>query len=392
MPRERSIIDFKLIWGKINHTLSAEEDQFLSKWLSESYLHQQYFDNAERFHKQGSSFTDTKSETERAWRELQGKLNKESHLHTKWILPLITVASVVIILIVIIITRDTKFEPSNVASTSNETAQPIPPGANKATLTLNDGSIHHLTSTGNLILTEDGATILSEGSKLKYTDKEIIPQKIKYNTLTVPRGGEFSLQLSDGTKVWLNSETVLHYPVQFSDKERRVELTGEAFFDVVRNEKSPFFVESGQQTVEVFGTEFNISCYKESQFVYTTLVKGSVEVFCSKKPEIRQVLAPNEQSRLGKSDESISKIAVDPYQYIAWKEGRFVFRNQNLEEIMSNLAKWYDVEVLFANEGLKGVKFTGNLKRYEDFGEVLKKIEKTHEVEFQIEGKKITIR
>lgn len=391
MPKERSLIDFKLIWGKINHTLTAEEDIFLSKWLDESYLHQQYFDSAERFYKQGSSFNNTKSETERVWKEIQGKINKRSHFHNKWILP-ITVTSLAIILIVNFLMPDKEIKPSFVATPQNETVQPIRPGTNKAVLTLNDGSIHNLTSSGNLRLTEDGASISNEGTKLKYTEKNIIPQKIKYNTLTVPRGGEFSLQLSDGTKVWLNSESVLHYPVQFSEKERRVELTGEAFFEVSRNEKSPFFVESGQQTVEVFGTEFNISCYKENQFVYTTLVNGSVEVFSSNKPENRQTLAPNEQSILGKSDEKISKQAVDPYQYVSWKEGRFVFRDQNLQEIMTKLAKWYDVEVIFANEDLKEIKFTGNLKRYEDFGEVLKKIEKTREVEFEINGKIITIR
>src|SRR5665647_73986 len=243
MPKERSLIDFKLIWGKINHTLSAEEDIFLSKWLDESYLHQQYFDNAKRFYSQGSSFIDTKSETERVWREIQGKLTNGSHYRTKWILP-ITIATSAIILIVSLIIRDKKIVPPFVATTQNETVQPIRPGTNKATLTLNDGTVHNLTSAENLILIEDGASILSEGTKLKYTEKDIVPQKTKYNTLTVPRGGEFSLQLSDGTKVWLNSESVLHYPVQFSDKERRVELTGEAFFEVTRNEKCPFFVES----------------------------------------------------------------------------------------------------------------------------------------------------
>ncbi|MEI7829591.1 MAG: FecR domain-containing protein [Prolixibacteraceae bacterium] len=391
MPKERSLIDFKLIWGKINHTLSAKEDIFLSKWLDESNLHQQYFDRAKRFYNQGSSFIDTKAETERAWREMQGKLNQGNQYRNRWILPL-TVGIVAIFLIVILTIKDKKIEPSIVATTQNETVQSIPAGTNKAILTLNDGSIHNLTSAENLILTEDGASISSEGTKLKYTEKDIVPQKIKYNTLTVPRGGEFSLQLSDGTKVWLNSESVLHYPVQFSEKERRVELMGEAFFEVSRNEKSPFFVESGQQTVKVFGTEFNISCYKENQFVYTTLVNGSVEVFCSDNPEIRQILAPNEQSILGKSDERISKQEVDPYQYVSWKEGRFAFRDQNLLEIMNKLAKWYDVEVIFAKEDLKEIKFTGNLKRYEDFGEVLKKIEKTREVEFEINGKKITIR
>jgi len=144
--------------------------------------------------------------------------------------------------------------------------------------------------------------------------------------------------------------------------------------------------------VKVLGTEFNISSYKEDQFIYTTLVKGSVEVFVKDKAEIKQKLIPNEQSAINKSDMQISKRAVDPYRYVAWKDGRFVFQDQNLGEIMKTLSKWYNVEVVFAREELKTIRFTGNLERYSDFGKVLGQIGKTNEVKFNIENNLITIR
>ncbi len=391
MPMERSIIDFELIWNKINRTLSVEENLLLSNWLKESSLHQQYFDNVLRFYNEGSSFDQAKAKTERAWKELLPKLEKGSLRSNRRIIS-VSIAAVAIFLVMSFVFWPKKIGQTFMANKQNQIAQPIHPGTSKATLVLNDGSIHKITNSGNLLLTDGGAVISSEGTKLKYTEKDSIQKEIKYNTLTIPRGGEFTLQLSDGTKVWLNSETVLRYPVQFAGGERRVELTGEAFFEVTRNEKIPFFVESGNQTVKVLGTEFNILSYKESQFIYTTLVRGSVEVYRSSEPEIKQVLVPNEQSILGKSEERISKRTVDSYPYVAWKDGRFVFGNLDLEEIMGTLSKWYDVEIIFASEAARKIKFTGNLKRYDDFGDILRKIEMTHEVEFQIEDKKITIK
>lgn len=388
MPIDRTIFDFEIIWKKINHTLTDEEDKFLSQWLNESPSHQRYFEKAVRYYQEGSDFSDSNAETEKAWKTLKNNRLKSRRNKSGWIISL-SAAAAAIFLIVTFLLSPTRMEVAPIAINHGEL---IKPGTRQALLILNDGSVHDLTASKNLVLNDGGAEIKSEGAKLEYTTKKSAPGETVYNTLSIPRGGEFFLQLADGTKVWLNSETVLRYPVQFDGNERRVELTGEAFFEVTRNENKPFLVESGEQVIKVLGTEFNISSYKEEQFIYTTLLKGSVEVFFRNKPEIKQTLKPNEQSKINNTALTISKSEVDPYQFIAWKEGRFVFNDQNLGEIMKTLSKWYNVEVVFDREDLRNIRFTGNLQRYSDFGDVLKKISKTNEMKFVVENKKITIR
>ena len=388
MPIDRTIIDFEIIWKKINHTLTVEEEMLLSQWLSESSAHQRYLDNTMRYYLEGSNFSANKEESEKAWKMLKNTGLKGNKRNSRWIIS-VAAAAVAIFLVVTYLLPSKKIENPLIVAGK---AENIKPGTNQATLILNDGSVYNLTASKNLVLTEGSSEIKSEGTKLQYTEKKGIHQEIKYNTLSIPRGGEFFLQLADGTKVWLNSETVLRYPVQFNGNERKVELTGEAFFEVARNEKVPFLVESGEQVIKVLGTEFNISSYKEDPLIYTTLVKGSVEVLIKNKPEIKQTLTPNEQSSLNKVEMQISKRTVDPYQYVAWKEGRFVFQDQNLGEIMKTLSKWYNVDVVFAREDLRNIRFTGDLERYSDFGVVLRKISKTNEVRFIFENKQITIR
>jgi len=387
MVKGRMILDFEIIWKKMNHKLTEEEELNLSQWLNESPSHQQYFDKASQYFDEGSAFTEQKADTEQAWKKLNKKALKKRSTKTLWIQSLSVAAAIIVIIIFLFPTHKSENGPL-----ANGHLTIIKPGISKAVLILNDGSVHDLTTSKHLAFTESGADIKIEGNKLLYTEAADVSKSIKYNTLIIPRGGEFFLQLSDGTKVWLNSETTLRYPVQFIGEERKVELTGEAFFEVARNEKVPFFVESGEQTVKVLGTEFNISSYKENSLISTTLVKGSVEVYIKNKPDKRQTLVPNEQITISKINGQISKQKVNPYQYIAWKDGRFVFDDQNLSEIMETLSKWYNVDIVFAREELKNFRFTGNLERYSDFGEVLKKIQKTNEVEFTIENKQITIR
>ena len=146
-----------------------------------------------------------------------------------------------------------------------------------------------------------------------------------------------------------------------------VELTGEAFFEVTKNEKVPFIVSSNNQQVRVLGTQFNISSYPDEQSTVTTLVEGSVEVSLQGNPAEKTTLKPNEQSYFSNNENVIMKRNVDISQFVAWKDGRFVFQNQTLENIMKTLSKWYDVQVVFANENSRNLKFTGNLERYSDF-------------------------
>jgi transmembrane sensor len=388
MPKDQEIIDFEIIWKKINRSLTDEEELTLSKWLDQSASHKRYFDEAVRYYQEGPDFIESETYSEKAWESLKNKGLKKDRRNFGWIISLSAAAAAIFLIVTFLL--PSKKIATNTLVKANK-AELIKHGTNQATLILNDGSVLDLASSKKLKLTEGGSDIKIEGTKLQYTEKSGAPREIKYNTLSVPRGGEFFLQLSDGTKVWLNSETILRYPVQFVGNERRVELTGEAFFEVARNEKVPFLVESGTQTVRVLGTEFNISSYKENQFVYTTLVKGSVEVFLKDKPEIRQTLLPNEQSSASRTGTQISKYKVDAYQFTAWKDGRFVFEDQNLVDIMNTLSKWYDVNVVFAREDLRNIRFTGNLPRYANFDEILNKIGKTNEVKFMIENRDIII-
>lgn len=390
MQKDQTIIDFEIIWKKINHSITEDEERFLNKWLNESPSHQRYMDNAMQYYLEGSAFDDSKTISEKVWKALVFSETKKRNHTSRWIIAL-SAAVIAIFLLMNYLLPDRKLEMERFAI---EKAAQIKPGTNKALLILNDGTAHDLTTSNDLLLNEGGSVIKSEGTKLTYSKEEAVikEKEIKYNTLSIPRGGEFFLKLSDGTKVWLNSETVIRYPVQFSGKERRVELMGEAFFEVAHNAKVPFIVESGEQSVKVLGTEFNISSYKEDPLIYTTLVQGSVEVCFKNMPEIKQTLAPGEQSSINKLEAQILKHVVEPYKFVAWKEGRFIFDDKNLGEIMKTLSKWYNVEVIFASEELRNYRFTGDLKRYADFGEVLKKIGKTNEVNFIIEKNKITIR
>ena len=319
MPKKRAIIDFEMIWKKIDHSLTEEEELLLSQWLDESPLHQKYLDDATQYYLRGSSFNANKAETKKVWETLKNNKLRDRKNYMAWSIPAVAAALVVVAAIYFLPAGKTTTTP--VISNQLEI---IKPGTNKARLILNDGSVYDLSSSKSLVLTEGGSEIKSEGTTLQYSDKKNDNQNIAFNTLSVPRGGEFSLQLADGTKVWLNSETTLKYPVRFAGNERKVELSGEAFFEVAKNETVPFLVESGEQIVKVLGTEFNISSYKENPAIYTTLVKGSVEVSVRSKPEIRQKLAPNEQSAMSKADEKLMKQQVDPYPYVAWKDGRFV--------------------------------------------------------------------
>jgi len=209
----------------------------------------------------------------------------------------------------------------------------------------------------------------------------------KTNTLRVPRGGEYQLVLADGTKVWLNSDSELSYPVPFVGKERKVTLMGEAYFEVAHNKDVPFIVVTGNQEVEVLGTKFNISSYENDANIITTLVEGKVKVSDSNS-ESERYLMPNEQSVLNRDTDDLKKRKVDVYPFIAWKDGRFVFNNVTLEQFLLKISRWYDVEVIFEDDSLKTIKFSGDLPRYSNMTGILKIIEAEMSVHIKVENNK----
>jgi transmembrane sensor len=247
-------------------------------------------------------------------------------------------------------------------------------GSDKATLRLEDGSV---------IALEKGkayqsGNVSSNGEKLVYNSQDQ-SKAIANNYLTIPRGGQFFVQLADSTKVWLNSESQLKYPVAFVDGQtREVELLyGEAYFEVspsTKHKGSRFKVKTQMQNVEVIGTEFNIKAYKDESSIYTTLVKGKVAI---DNAAAKEFLEPNQQSRISSNSTTISISKVNVYNEVSWRKGLFVFKGMPLKDIARVLSRWYDVDIAFADPALGNVKFNGVLnknKKLEDILTIIKNI------------------
>ena len=271
---------------------------------------------------------------------------------------------------------------------SDTPANTIVAGTEKAVLTLENGQQVALSKETSY--SDKNAT--AKNSQLVYRAVES-PESKTYNFLTVPRGGQFVVELSDHTQVWLNSESKLRYPVQFTVGETRaVELVyGEAYFDVspsTENEGDAFTVVTKSQHVQVLGTEFNIEAYRDEEQVYTTLNKGSVTV---ENSFTHRVLAPGEQAITHAGDSAIVVNAVNVESAIAWKNGLFVFDEEPLYEMMDELSRWYDVDIVFKDDKKKNYHFSGELNREANVQELLENIEKTGEVDFTITDKQILI-
>lgn len=386
MAKKQEHIDIEIIWKAVHHKASNDELKLLHQWAKEDPAHTKYLNSARSYFEKGSAFSGSKSEINKGWKKFE-TLEKKNKNHSR---KLGTIAASVAASVILIIAlfQFTDFTKKELIA---ESQSKIKPGTEKATLILNDGRSFNLAKETVFSLKEDGATIISKGTQLEYEPSSLDAKSIKYNTVKVPRGGEFFVLLSDGTKVWLNAQSSIRYPVQFPDDERRIELTGEAYFEVYKNTKNPFRVITRNQQVEVLGTRFNISSYTDDHVILTTLIEGSVEVSLCDYPTIKQILIPNEQSFYAPGIDQISKRVVNPQKYISWKEGRYIFEEELLGNIMKKIEKWYDVEIIFTNTNAKNIRFTGNLERYANIENILAKIEKTNEVEFKIEKNKIII-
>jgi transmembrane sensor len=382
------MIDFELIWKNIHGISSEQEESQLQSWINQSEENERFYLDAKSHYHQEKPLIVGKASTKEAWKRLDLSLHKKQ-IRKKMIAWGSGIAASIAIMLSIIY-----FTEQHSNNTTMELASStIEPGTQRAILTLNDGSIHALTTEGKIAVEDGGAKIESHNGTLEYSKQSdaSATNQITYNTLEIPRGGEFFLILSDSTKVWLNSETTLKYPTNFSGDARNVELVGEAFFEVTKNKSKPFIVKSGDQIVEVLGTSFNISSYQEDSLIFTTLIEGMVKVYLENNQESQQLLYPNHQSYLYKDKGFISQRKVNPAPYIAWKEGRFYFDNQTLEEIMSTLARWYDIDIYITDDNIKKIRFTGNLKRYDEFEPILKLIQKTNEVSYAINDREVRI-
>lgn len=270
----------------------------------------------------------------------------------------------------------------------NKKVDKILPGGNHAILTMADGSTIVLDSVRNGNIQSGSATISKQGGMLVYDG--LSPAKsqtaVVYNTLTTPPGGQYKLILADGSKVWLNASSSLHFPTAFTGKERNVELTGEAYFEIAKNKEKPFHVNVNGMQVEVLGTHFNVNAYADENSIKTSLLEGSVKI---KRGSVSGLLKPGQQGVLKNNSNNIEIKAADMSQAIAWKNGLFQFDGADIKTIMREIGRWYDVEIEYAGK-VPDRRFEGKISRDAQLSDVLKILELSN-VKFSVQGKKIIV-
>lgn len=266
----------------------------------------------------------------------------------------------------------------------------VAPGKEGAILTLEDGRKVVLDDLGNgVVATQNGTKVLLNDGQLVYNTGDAASKEIVYNTIATPRGRQFQLVLPDQTKVWLNAASSLRYPIAFTGKERKVEITGEAYFEVTKNAQMPFHVKINDETeVEVLGTHFNINSYSNEANVNTTLLEGSVKI--SHKGE-KAVIKPGQQAQVSMQSQNKIRVLsdVNVEKVMAWKNGVFDFQDATLEEVMHQLERWYDIEVKY-EKGIPKLEFVGKMGRDLNLSSVLRGLELS-KVHCRLEGKTLTI-
>lgn len=285
--------------------------------------------------------------------------------------------------------------PNKVIAPVQVVASDIKPGGNKAVLILGNGKTISLTnakvgdiasqSGSRVSKTKDGLLVYSA------TGKPASPSAIDYNTIETPNGGQYQVNLPDGTKVWLNAASSLKYPVRFAANQRTVELNGEGYFEVAKDKLRPFKVITNKQSIEVLGTHFNVNSYADEQYVKTTLLEGSVKITLQnlyKNSQKDLILKPGEQSSIGDRVAEIKQVDVD--NAIAWKNGNFIFDGENLQSIMRKISKWYDVKIAYQNIP-QNTSFTGVVSRSKNLTTVIQALESTGKVHFKVAGKQIIV-
>ncbi|WP_295128493.1 FecR domain-containing protein [uncultured Chitinophaga sp.] len=356
---------------RLKTLLGDKDDAFLMQMLEAEWAGLQTID--ERF----ASY-----DVEASWRKIVSPAQKPDRVHTirRW-----SWAAAVALLVLgggsYLLLR----QPTGQLVVNNTPAPYVPPGSNKATLILADGSTITLDSAGSQVLQQGAATVKQQGGQLVY-DINGSEAATNYNTLRTPRGGFFRVTLQDGTNVWLNAASSLRYPTAFNGKERVVEITGEAYFEVAQNAHRPFkvMVSEKNTAIEVLGTSFNVHNYAGEPVLTTTLLSGAIRVASGGQTV---VLEPGQQALVA-NDIKVGKSA-DLAKVMAWKNGVFDFDDVSLQDAMRQIERWYDIDVVYEN-GIPAIYFGGKLPRNISLNDLLAALEASN-VHFRIDGKKLIV-
>lgn len=386
---DKTDFDIAVLVGKyLADDLTGEEQRYLNEWLALSERNRMWFYRLtdENYKKEKINKSAT-IDVEQGWQSLQEKRSggRKRLLWIRW-------SKYAAVFIIPLLAVWILYQQSSRSRIPETPERVIVAGSSKALLVLADGTSVPLEQKKQGVLVErNGAKIDLKEEHIEYenavSDRE---DELIYNELIIPKGGEYSLTLSDGTIVYLNADSKLRFPVKFGNTKREVELEGEGYFEVTRDEKAPFIVKTRRVGVQVLGTEFNISAYEDDSGIQTTLVKGSVKVTALDNGT-NVILCPDEQANLENGERTFQVSRVDVSFATAWKNGRLRFQEKPLCEIMKTVARWYDVEVEYADEEVKHYPFGCNFSRHATIEPLLQVFEATGTIEVRVEGRKILI-
>ena len=376
----------RLIARYLSDEIGEEEQAELTRWRDESPENERLFQEIckEENIKQNMQKRQT-FHAEDGWEGVQRKIQR--HRFRQRILNICKYAAIFIFPVAIATVAI--YKSGNEPQPLSQVEEQIVPGGKKAVLILDNGEAIDLKSTSGVELKEkDGTVIQVDSTVLNYQQAPArTSEKLAYNKVNVPRGGEYQLMLSDGSKVQLNSMSSIRFPVQFAQDCRLVELEGEAYFEVSKTGQ-PFIVQTKGMKIEVLGTTFNISAYANEEY-QTTLVSGSVKV--QTENGSNRILKPSEQACITPGSNQINVRNVDTAFYTSWIHGKINFKDQRLDDIMKTLARWYDMDVVYENEATKELRFGCYVNRYNEITPLVKLLEQTGRVTVTVEGKTIKI-
>lgn len=371
----------ELLIKKISSALSPEEEEELQSWRNENEENARLYDRlTDPASLKASLDLWSMVDTQRSCREMQYQVNKMVRHY--YISVAAALAVVLLLTMIFYSTGDIELQPvaETAGGDSSVTAiEEIKPGVTYATLS--DAAGHNVAL--NASDTAVVASVLLSGGECDSLDHELC--------LDVPRGGEFKVQLEDGTEVWLNSSSKLYYPKTFSGDVRKVRIEGEAYFAVATDSLRPFYVETENQLVRVYGTSFNIRYYPEESEVYTTLEKGRVSLQRADDLGGELFLTPGHQSVFAISDMKVRVRPVNTDVVTSWRKGRFVFEHQTLLRIMQDLSRWYDFDYEIADVSLGKEEFMGSIPRYSDFTTAISILEKCGGIRFTVADGKVIV-
>ena len=376
----------RLIARYLSDEIGEEEQAELTRWRDESPENERLFQEIckEENIKQNMQKRQTFHAAD-GWEGVQRKIQRHRFRHR--ILNICKYAAIFIFPVAIATVAI--YKSGNEPQPLSQVEEQIVPGGKKAVLILDNGEAIDLKSTSGVELKEkDGTVIQVDSTVLNYQQAPArTSEKLAYNKVNVPRGGEYQLMLSDGSKVQLNSMSSIRFPVQFAQDCRLVELEGEAYFEVSKTGQ-PFIVQTKGMKIEVLGTTFNISAYANEEY-QTTLVSGSVKV--QTENGSNRILKPSEQACITPGSNQINVRNVDTAFYTSWIHGKINFKDQRLDDIMKTLARWYDMDVVYENEATKELRFGCYVNRYNEITPLVKLLEQTGRVTVTVEGKTIKI-